>query len=493
MPTTFPKPGLKLVLLLYVLFAFLYSVLVPIWEAPDETAHYLYVLILAREERLPFDSETYEALQPPGYYWPAAQLFRLLDTIDPALIQPYRPPLSEVGLPTRYSWTAENYRPLWGARILRWLNIIPGALTLFFIYKGTKRLFPDSVIPAATTALAGLTPQYLHISASITNDSLGNLSGAFFFWLITIVIQERQKWGQTALIVCAAVLLPFVAKLTILPMSCTLLLALLWQRRSILGRYWPWLAGGGVLLALLLAGVLSLIVLDTDTLIWRTIWLRAIYIRPNFFSHHELWFMMEAFAHSYWGRLSFRQVGLSPTLAVWLTGLAEMGLVASLGLLLKVKFGRRQHLYWFGLPILALVALGLLWVAGKTSEWWAIPIPALVLTFVFLLLALIRFRQIDREVVLAIQRPLWALIWTAASLTLLVIIKNTLSTPQYQGRFFFPALGPISVLITAGWHTLLPRRLTPYLLHLILVLLTILNLYVWLNQVIPLYYQPFLD
>jgi hypothetical protein len=498
MSTASPKPSLRLVLLFYLLFAFLYSVLVPMWEAPDETAHYLYVLILAREERLPTDAETYEALQPPGYYWPAAQLFRLLDTIDPELIRPYRPPISEVGLPTRYSWTADNYRPLWGARILRWLNIIPGALTLLFIYKGARRLFPDSVIPVATAALAGLTPQFLHISASITNDSLGNLTGAFFFWLITVVVQERQKWWQTAWwqtapIILAALLLPFIAKLTILPMSFTLLLALFWQRRDSLGRYWHWLAGGGVLLALLLAGILSLVVLNTETLIWRTIWLRAIYIRPDFFSLHELWFMMEAFAHGYWGRLSFRQVGLSPTLALWLTGLAELGLVASLGMLLKAKSGLRQRLYWFGLPILALIALGLLWTAGKTSQWWAIPTPALIMTFIFLFLALVRYRQINRAAVLSIQRPLWALLWTAAVITLLVIIKNTLSTPQYQGRFFFPALGPISVLITAGWYALLPRRLAPYLPHLILVLLIILNLYVWLDQVIPLYYQPFLD
>ncbi|MFZ0547981.1 MAG: hypothetical protein WAM60_21225, partial [Candidatus Promineifilaceae bacterium] len=182
-----PQPSLKLILFLYLLFAFGYSVLVPMWEAPDETAHYLYVLVLAREGHLPTDKDTYEALQPPGYYWPAAQLFRLLEAINPELIQPGRPPLSEVGLPTRYNWTAENYRPLWGARILRWLNILPGALTLLFIYMGARRLFPDSVIPIAAVTLAGLTPQYLHISASITNDSLGNLTGAFFFWLITVV------------------------------------------------------------------------------------------------------------------------------------------------------------------------------------------------------------------------------------------------------------------------------------------------------------------
>jgi hypothetical protein len=490
---TLRASGLKLLLPLYLALAFGYSVLVPMWEAPDETAHYLYILILAREERLPTDLETYEALQPPGYYWPAAQLFRLLERIDLDLIRPYRPPLSEVGLPTRYEWTAENYRPLWGARILRWLNILPGALTLLFIYRGTKRLFPNSVMPLAAAALAGLTPQFLHNTAAITNDSPANLVGAIFFWLIILVVQERQKWWQTALIILAAILLPFIIKLTIAPMSLALLLALLWQRRDILGSYWHWLAGGGILLALLLFGILSLVVRDTETLIWRTIWLRATFIRPDFFSRHTLWFMFETFSHGYWGRLSFRQVGISPALSLWLTGLAGMGLTAAFSMLLKEKTGLLHRLFWYGLPLLAAVLLGLLWVAGPTSAWWAIPTPTLIVAFIMLFLALVRQRQLHIETGVSIERPLWMLLWMAAVLTFLVVFKNTLSTPQYQGRFFFPALGPISLLITAGWYTLLPHRLTPYLSAIILVSLTLLNLYVWYDQVIPLYYQPFLN
>lgn len=514
------NPALKIVLLLYLLLAFGYSILVPMWEAPDETAHYLYVLILAREERMPFDAETYEALQPPGYYWPAAQLFRLLEQIDPGLIRPGRPPISEVGQPTRYDWTAENYRPLWGARILRWLNIIPGILTLIFIYNGSKRIFPDTILPVAATALAGLTPQFLHNTAAITNDAPANLVGAIFFWLITVV-QERQTWRHTALIVLAAVFLPFIIKLTIAPMSLTLLLAVLWQRRSILGRYWPWLAGGAFLLALLLFGILSLIVLDTETLIWRTIWLRATYIRPDFFYHHPLYFIFETFSTGYWGRLSYRQVGISPTLGLWLTGLAGMGFVSALALLLKKNSGFRYKLFWYGLPFSAVILLSLLWTAGKTSQWWTFPTQTLIIALVLLFLALIRQRQlandtlddVDENIMSinpsekpegfsfadfaslreTLNRPLWTFIWLAVLLTFLVIVKNTLSTPQFQGRFFFPALGPISILITAGWYTLLPRRLTPYLPHLILVLLVLLNLYVWYDQVIPIYYQPFLD
>ncbi|MFZ0546723.1 MAG: hypothetical protein WAM60_14855, partial [Candidatus Promineifilaceae bacterium] len=301
------------------------------------------------------------------------------------------------------------------------------------------------------------------------------------------------RW-QTALIILAALLLPFIIKLTILPMSMALLLAVLWQQRSSLGRYWLWLTVGGFFLLILLVGILSLLALDTPILFWRTLWFRAITIRPDFFNSNPLWFMLDAFSHGYWGRLSFRTVGISPILALWLTGTAELGLVASLGMLLKGKDGRWQWLFWFGLPILVLIALGLLWIAGKTGEWWTIPAPALIVTFGLLFLALLRWRQVSikGEAVMAVFRPLWVLVWTAAVFTFLAVVKNTLSTPQFQGRFFFPALGPISLLIAAGWYVLLPRRLAPYLSVIILVLLIILNFYVWFYQVIPIYYQPFL-
>jgi hypothetical protein len=487
------NPGLKILLLLYLVLAFGYSVLVPIWEAPDETAHYLYVLILAREKRLPFDSETHEALQPPGYYWPAAQLFRLLDRIDPELIRPSRPPISPVEEPTRYEWNAGNYRPLWGARFLRWLNIIPGVLTLLFIYKGVNNIFPKTTLPLATTALAGLTPQFLHNTAAITNDALGFLVGAVFFWLITVAALDKQTWWQTALIVVAAVLLPFIIKLTVVPMSVALLAAVIWQRRDFMSRHGPWLVGVGILLILSFFGILSLVVLDTDQLIWRTIWLRATYIRPDFFSRHSLWFMFETFMHSYWGRLSYRQVGLSPTLTLWLSGLSGMGLTAALWMLVGNKSRWQQRLFWIGLPVVSAVFLALLWIAGQTSNWWAFPTSTLVVGFILMTITMIRLRQFEDKEQLPVARPIWGLIWLAAILTFLIVFKNTLSTPQYHGRFFFPALGPISFLITAGWYTLLPRQLSPYLRVAIPILLVILNLYVWYDQVIPIYYQPFLD
>jgi hypothetical protein len=85
---------LPLILGLYVVLATAYSLLVPPWEAPDETAHYLVVYHLAQDGQMPTVEQTYESVQPPAYYSLAAGAFRLLKAVDPALTLHYRPPLT---------------------------------------------------------------------------------------------------------------------------------------------------------------------------------------------------------------------------------------------------------------------------------------------------------------------------------------------------------------------------------------------------------------
>ena len=64
--------------------------------------------------------------------------------------------------------------------------------------------------------------------------------------------------------------------------------------------------------------------------------------------------------------------------------------------------------------------------------------------------------------------------------------------PVLAREFLFPSIGALSLLTTAGWSALLPRRATPYLPHLTLLLMTALNLLLWFVGIIPIYYQPFL-
>ena len=132
------------------------------------------------------------------------------------------------------------------------------------------------------------------------------------------------------------------------------------------------------------------------------------------------------------------------------------------------------HLPVFVLAIMFSVAL----LAGRRLGWLAS-------------LPLLRPAHPGRAVLGS--RPGWTLVWIAVALSLLVVAKNSLATPQYQGRFLFPSIGALSLLATAGWMRLLSPRVTRFLPQLTLGLMIGLNLFTWFSGLIPTYYQPFLD
>jgi hypothetical protein len=487
------RPGfLLLVLALYVFLAFGYAHLMPMWEAPDETAHYLYVLAMAREGQPPTLDETYEALQPPTYYWLAGQALRLLEKVDPALVGPYRPPLSPRDALTRYDWTPSNYRFLWDAHLLRWFNIALGLATLIFLYYGAGYFIAELAVPQAVLVFCALLPQFLHISASVSNDPLAYLAGAGLFWSLGRLSRDQPPLWGLATLTLLALILPIAVKLTILPLSLAVLAGVAWRARPLFAGRWPrsrWLVvGAGVLFALTLPMIL--LASNPDAPQWRTFWLRVAFIRPDFFDEPLLWEMLAGFIRSLWGRLAWRGVGLPEALTLVLTVLALAGWLAALRWLFpKLRAAR----YWPAFLFVSTLPLAIVLLAGLASPWWRVPASAVLLASLAALLVWRRGRRVEPGQTLNPARQGFTLVWLAALLALLMIGRNSLSTRQFEGRFLFPTLGPILLLITSGWVALLPRRAVPYLPYLLLAGLLTLNFYLWFAKVIPIYYQPFLD
>jgi hypothetical protein len=459
---------LLLVVALYGSFAFGYSVLVPPWEAPDETAHYLVVYHLAREGEMPTREETYEAIQPPAYYWMASGLFRLLERVDPALVAPYRPPLSPEEALTRYAWTEVNFRFLWDMRLLRWLNILAGGAALLFIYQGARSFAGMAVasshtlraaIPLATAAWAGLMPQFAYNSASLSNDPLANVAGASLFWMAARICEGAVRGARLLLVVAACVAFPLFIKLTILPMSLTVLAVaattLLQQQRSHRLRW----VGGSVVLALLVPVGLALVAPGSAALLLRTILWRITYIRPDFFHDWSLWELLVFYATSYWGQVGWEAVGLPAIVVGALAGLSLLGWATSLRLLMTR-------------PTL-IIGSGMLLYRG--NPWWRIPWPVVATFAALLLLGWRLHRSHDPARRLALPPGAWRVIWLAAALTLLA------------------SLGALSLLTVAGWYALLPRAATRYLPAIAILLMACLNRLLWLTRVLPVYYQPLLD
>lgn len=86
-----------LILLAFMLLAGLYSVVNPLFEAPDEVWHYEYVRWLVEDNGLPRPEDVgqapwnQEGSQPPLYYMAAALITKLIPTDNAAAVIRYNP------------------------------------------------------------------------------------------------------------------------------------------------------------------------------------------------------------------------------------------------------------------------------------------------------------------------------------------------------------------------------------------------------------------
>jgi hypothetical protein len=428
-----PRRWLILIFALYFILAVGYSLLMPIWEAPDEPAHYHLAWHLATYDEYPSQELNYEARQPRAYYYFSSWMIRALDMVDPALTR-FRHPkeyVFNIRKPERrFEWTDENYRFFWGVYLLRWINIILGGIAVWLSWKTFKGIAPEQpALCLAALALGALTPQYLHIMSSVNNDALGTLAGAYLFYAAIRFLNEPS--GRLGLLlIVLAIVLPFVTKLTVLPVSAAalLILASKWlfgftQKRWLLY---------ATLIVLLGAGIFYLLFPETVQSAVSEIQWRLFSLRKNALTEKYIKAISSQIIWTYWGKVGWLAVGLPLWIIRLLTGLGVIGMIL--------------HIY-------------------------------------------ASFRSRVR----GLQLGLWLAVWLVAIFTLLAVFRNGLTTFATQGRLLFPAIGALSLLMVAGWHEALPERFQHYLPALIVLLVFCCNMGLWLTGILPVYYQPFLD
>ena len=403
----------------------------PIWEAPDEPAHYHLGWHLATYEEYPSHEDNYESHQPRVYYYFSSWVIRALDTVDPELTRFRRPKeyVFNIRKPERrFDWTDENYTFYWGVYLLRWVNMIIGGIALWLNWKTFRQIAPPSLALAAL-ALAALTPQYLHIMSSVNNDALGTLAGALLFYLaIQLLVRPTTLFGLISIIF--AILLPLFTKLTVLPVSAALMLILVWK--WLFGfpqKRWLLYSGGLVLLG---AGMFYLLFPETVQSAFSEIQWRLFSLRKNALTEKYIKTVSSQILWTYWGKVGWLAVGLPLWIIKLLTSLGVIGMILHIFSLIKL----RVH---------------------------------------------------------GLQLSLWLATWLVTAFTLLAVFRNGLSTFATQGRLLFPAIGALSLLMVAGWHRSLPSRVQHYLPLLVILLFLFCNLVLWLTGVIPIYYQPFFD
>lgn len=421
---------------IYLGFGFGYSVLMPIWEAPDERAHYGYAFTIARTGEPPSNEQNYESFQPPLYYRIAAVPIMLISAFDPALARPFMPPSlpMEEGHP-RYIWTTENYEFLLAPLALRWMGLFFGGISLMCLYVAVRRTIPsEPALALGTIALAGGIPQFIHISASINNDALAILAGALLFYGLSRVCREESFSPGWLVLFLLALVLPMVVKLTVLPIGLAAAAAVLHRTWAVRDRLPNRLFAASAVLTVSALVAVPVIFPGTVERVLEELVFRLLRVRPDVWEGSIL-NILNRYLRSFWGKVGWLAIGIPVPAVIALTGLSGLGLVAVLRSLLFKGEMDNSHPAGRRLLLASLLAIG---IAG------------------------------------------------------LMLLNNYLSSPQLQGRFLFPTIGPIALLIVFGWSRLLGDR-RRLLVPLIIVLFALLNLHLWITGVIPVYFQPFLD
>lgn len=194
-------------LVLFALLGLTYSVVNPIFEAPDEVYHYPYVKHVADGEGLPVQDLEQRALweqegsQPPLYYALSAGLTYWIDTDDLPQVRRMNPH-ARIGIPS-----AEDNKNMvihdphreampWrgtvlAVRLIRFFSVLLGVVTLWCTYRLGRTVFPHRpTVAVGAMLLNALLPMFAFISGSINNDNLVTMLSSVVFLMLVRIVQR---------------------------------------------------------------------------------------------------------------------------------------------------------------------------------------------------------------------------------------------------------------------------------------------------------------
>ncbi len=397
------KRGLWPIVIIYLLIASLYACYTPLWQVPDEPAHYNYVRSLARHARFPvmmagdYDQAYLEEL--------TAKRFPSDLPIDALEYEDHQPPLYYL-LATPVFWLAEHLTHSLPAtvRAVRLFTVCLGGWAVWLLGQLLAEVFPPErrALAWLGTGLVAFIPQFVAMTAGINNDAL--VLALLWLWLWLALRYLRGDVSPWALgVVLGLLLLTKTTGYGALPLT----LVLIWRR----GRResWPWRRSVRELLPLLGTGLLL----------------------------GGLWWGRDVLVYGWpdvLGLLRHNAVVINqPRTSEWV---ARMGWRAFLAVAGRTTFHSFWGQFgWMGVVLDERIYLGLaiFTAVGMGSALWHV----------------MRHPRLDDRA--------W-LLGSSALLTVAMYVGYNLTFVQHQGRYLFPALPLFAWLMAEGLAQATARR-----------------------------------
>ncbi|MBM4464941.1 MAG: hypothetical protein FJ014_05145 [Chloroflexi bacterium] len=433
-----------------------YSIVTPIFEAPDEIYHYFLIKHLADGKGLPVqDPENpglwrQEGSQPPLYYLIGALATFWIDTSEAEDLLWYNPQRN-VGTPLDPGnknvivHTQRESFPFRGTalavHLVRLLSVLLGAGTVLVTYRLALEIFPNHEhLAVGAAAINAFIPQFLFISGAVNNDNLITFLSSLALLLISRITHHASRFTHHAsritnpnwsLVIGHWSLLGFVlglaclSKLTglgLLILTVIILIVEAYRRRSARP-----LVGGVIafVVALVVGGwwyVRNWQLYGDPTGL--NMMLAVVGRRSLSPSISGLWGEFRGLRMSFWALFGWFSILVSPAAYAILDTVSLLALVG-LGICLV-----RQHV----ISDLRFSIAGFLNRKSAIGNRKSGAVGVLILWLAIVFLGLIRW---------------------------------TLTTPGTQGRLLFPAISAISILLMLGLSQLVPERYARILVSVI--------------------------
>ncbi|MFQ6101423.1 MAG: hypothetical protein ACE5OS_09345 [Anaerolineae bacterium] len=402
-------------LLLFGLTGLTYSLVTPVFEAPDEVWHYAYVRYLAEQRALPTLTDDasgayQEVAQPPLYYAVAALASGVVSDDDLAELTWHNPGFGYQAGGTvndnknMLIHTERERFPWRGAvlaiRLARFVSLAFGLLTVVAAWGLGREAFPGRPVLALSVAAAvAFHPQFLFISGVVSNDSAAAALSTGALWAMAGVANRGMTLRRSLTIglliglagltkTSTLLLLPLAAIALAIPNLCSLTSVL----RSLVS------------------------ILCSASVICGWWYLRNALLYGDPFGFH-------VHADTPWGR---------PVPASIITLLNELPKV--------------YRSFW--------AAFGWGHIELPTWVYWSLGV-LLLLSLVGWGHALMSRRLPGRRRILLLALAWWLLIFVA-------LLQWMRQVQAPHGRLLFPAIGAFALLLVGGWTSLPQLRFTQY-------------------------------
>ncbi|MCB0197258.1 MAG: glycosyltransferase family 39 protein, partial [Anaerolineae bacterium] len=471
---------------LFIILGLGYSSLTPIFENSDETLHYPYVKHIADGSGLPLAVPdqlwNQEGTQPPLYYAIVAVTTFWIDT-DNLLDHLQRNPhwlFTDVRSVINDNQNLVLHGPMdtfpyrhtaLAVHIGRWWSLLFGVITVICTFYTGRHFFPTNLpLVITATALTALTPQFLRVSATVSNDSL---SAALTSLTVLVALKATRQTNQPAsqpsnhptsqltlpLLIGVLSALALLTKLSSLMAAVLAASIIVWRfllegrfNRSNLQRTFRWLfIIGATTIALSGWWFYRNYTLYGEWLATET---HLNLAGRGELSLSEIWSLRREIARAYWATFGWGQIRPPEWVFTLLNGFTQIGTVGVLvAVVAKFAMGRNQH------PARIPPGLSNLPAPGSNA---ASHTPSRTFTD--------RLQQLDLYVIL------FLLFWLSMSLVLYARWVMEVGSVSHT-RLIFPSITAISLLLALGWHMFLPRRIAPMFSGVIAAGLIALNVY----------------